>query len=212
MRTTKKTALGVVAAVAALALTACGGSGSSDAADAAKPSDGKKSGASAKPAEKADGTTSETLRAGRPAAEEQELESDKKTGKFTVTGQRVVMGRPEDLKGSEEDEKKYKGKTVAYVYLSARLTGGAAPMKPPMIVTDIGALTEGDQPATRLMVIGSLPGTPSDCRDEDYTKPWNKGEERTLCQPFVVPQGKKVTHITFMRGFSKEPLKWALEK
>ncbi|MBH1937061.1 hypothetical protein I5Q34_22800 [Streptomyces sp. AV19] len=206
MRTTKKTALAAMAAFTALTLAACDGSSSDD---------GKKTGASAKPdksaAAKTDDLKSETLKAGQPASEEQEFGNDKK-GKFTVTGQRIVMGKPEDLKGGKEDEKKYAGKTVAYVYLSARLSGGDAPMKPPMMITNVGALTEGDQPATRLMVIGSLPSTPSDCKDEDYTKTWNKGEERTFCQPVVVPQNQKVTRITFRRGFYKEPLKWALEK
>ncbi|WP_372409497.1 hypothetical protein [Streptomyces luteireticuli] len=197
MRTTKKTALAAVAVFAALALTACNGS-----------DDGKKSGGKAAP----DSMKSEALKAGQPASELQELTADKKTGKFTVTGQRVVMGKPESLKGNKEDEKKYAGKTVAYVYLSAKLSDGDAPMKPPMVITNIGALSQGSLPATRLMVIGSLPGTPADCHDEDFNKPWQKGEERTFCQPVVVPESSKVSHITFMRGFYKEPLKWALEK
>ncbi|GAA2927093.1 hypothetical protein GCM10020221_23790 [Streptomyces thioluteus] len=197
MRTIKKTALAAMAAFTALTLTAC--DGSSD--------DGKKSGAA-----KADNMKSEKLKAGQPASEEQELGTDKQTGKFTVTGQRVVMGKPEDLKGDKEDAKKYAGKTVAYVYLSAKLSGGDAPMKPPMLITNVSALTEGGVPATRLMVIGNLPGTPSDCAGQDFDKVWKKDEERTFCQPVVIPQSSKVTHITFQRGYYKEPLKWALDK
>ncbi|MGI5339993.1 hypothetical protein ACQEVS_22650 [Streptomyces sp. CA-181903] len=196
----RRAALTAGAVVAALALTACGSSGdSSDKGHSGKPGDAK-----------ADAGAKE-LAAGQPSPEEQELESDKKKGNFVVTGQKVVMGKPESLQGGS-DAAKFAGKTVAFAYLKAKLADGDSPMKPPMMTTDIGTLVEGNGPGTPLLTIGTLPGTPDDCQGQDYSKPWQKGEERTICRPFVVPQGKKVTHITYRRGFYKEPLKWVLPK
>ncbi|MBZ4322719.1 hypothetical protein [Streptomyces huiliensis] len=212
----RRFALTAGAVLAALALTACGSSdkGKSDSAKAGAEKSGSTSsgtGASGtKSGDKTDAGARE-LAAGQPSPEEQELEADKKKGKFVVTGQKVVMGKPESLKGGS-DAKKFVGKTVAFAYLKAKLADGDAPMKPPMMTTDIGTLVEGNAPGTPLLTIGTLPGTPDDCRDEDYVKPWRKGEERVVCRPFVVPEGKKVTHITYRRGFYKEPLRWALAK
>lgn len=201
----RRAALTAGAVVAALALTACGSSG--HAADKGKSGDAK---ADTKADTKADAGAKE-LPAGQPSPEEQELESDKKKGKFVVTGQKVVMGKPESLQGGS-DAKKFAGKTVAFAYLTAKLADADAPMRPPMVTTDIGTLVQGGEPGRPLITIGQLPGTPADCESADYGKAWKKGEERTFCQPFVVPQGKKVTHITYRRGFYKEPLKWVLPK
>ncbi|MBC2873551.1 MULTISPECIES: hypothetical protein [Streptomyces] len=201
----RRAALTAGAVVAALALTACGSSGhSSDRSSGkGKPGDAK--------ADAGADAGAKELPAGQPSPEEQELESDKKKGKFVVTGQKVVMGKPEDLQGGS-DAKKFAGKTVAFAYLKARLADADAPMRPPMMTTDIGTLVQGGEPGRPLITIGQLPGTPSDCESADYGKAWKKGEERTFCQAFVVPQGKKVTHITYRRGFYKEPLKWVLPK
>ncbi|MGK5640481.1 hypothetical protein ACSNOK_19530 [Streptomyces sp. URMC 126] len=207
----RRAALAAGAVVAALALTACGSSGK-DAKDSAASGTGKTGSASS--GGKSGGQTDagdRELAAGQPSPEEQELDTASQKGKFVVTAQKVVMGKPEALKGGS-DAAKFAGKTVAFAYLKAKLADGDSPMKPPMVTTNIGTLVEGGEQGRPLLTIGQLPGTPADCNSADYDKAWNKGEERVFCQTFVVPQGKKVTHITFRRGFYKAPLKWALPK
>ncbi|WP_171167042.1 hypothetical protein [Streptomyces sp. I05A-00742] len=216
----RRAALAAGAVLAALALTACGSSdgGKSDSKSDSAKSDSAKSGSSSSGTGKSGGasgdkgdTGSQELAAGQASPEEQELESSGKKGNFVVTGQKVVMGKPESLQGGS-DAKKFAGKTVAFAYLKVKLADGDAPMKPPMISTSIGTLTADKQPGRPLITMSQLPGTPADCQDADYAKLWKKGEERTFCEPFVVPQNVKVTHVTFRRGFYKEPLKWALAK
>ncbi|MCC2279728.1 hypothetical protein LKL35_30515 [Streptomyces sp. ET3-23] len=153
-----------------------------------------------------------TLKLGQPSAQAQEVQRNGKTGKFTITPQRVVMGKPSDLAELDDKNKdKYQGKTLAWVYVNAKLVGGDAPIEGPLIGSDVGVLSEGDEPGTGLILIGDLSSRPADCKEEDTTATWQKGDEHSFCRPFIVPDGKKLTTVTYSRGFSAAPLKWTVD-
>lgn len=189
----RRTALAAGALLAALSLTACDGStgsGSSDSSAKAK--------------------ADQPLKLGQPSPETQEVQRYNKTGKFTITPQKVVMGKPADL--DELNDKKYKGYTLAWAYVNAKLADGDTPFKGPMIATNVGMQMEGGQQGTRLILLmGGLSSRPADCHDEDTEATWKKGDDHTLCVPFVVPEGRKVAYVLYSKGFSAEPLKWAVE-
>ncbi|MEU7135015.1 hypothetical protein [Streptomyces sp. NPDC046261] len=194
--TWRRSALAVGTVAVALALTACNSSAGSGAGE-------KKSKA------KASAEADKPLKIGQPSPEPMEIGRYGKTGKFTITPQRVVMGKPSDL--TELDAQKYQGMTVAWAYVNAKLVGGDMPMKGPMVSTNVGVLSEGNQRGTQLILIGDMPGRPADCRDLDTDATWQKDEEHTACMPFIVPEKQKVTAITYSRGYYKAPLKWTLE-
>ncbi|MGW3061759.1 hypothetical protein ACWC98_38470 [Streptomyces goshikiensis] len=102
---------------------------------------------------------------GRPSREEQEITRWGTTGKFLITPQRVVEGKPEDQRGLGEDGK-FAGQKVAWVYVEARHVGGE-PVKGPMVMANVGAVTADGAKATRLLVIGELSSRPADCKGED---------------------------------------------
>ncbi|MFD9908452.1 hypothetical protein [Streptomyces sp. NPDC059063] len=144
----------------------------------------------------------------------QEITRYKKTGKFSLTPTKVTLGKPADLK-ELDDEKKYKDKKVAWIYVKAKHVGGDA-VKGPMVMSDIGAETVSGTPATKFIVIGSLSSMPADCKGNDGAKTlggddiWKKGEERTVCEPYLIPATTEVKNVTYSQGFYKEPLKWAV--
>ncbi|MEX2980643.1 hypothetical protein [Streptomyces sp. C36] len=195
--TRRRSALAMAGAVlAAVALTAC------------DDSDGTKSGAKGGNDKNASAEASKPLKLGQPSPEKQVDERYGKKGEFIITPQRVVMGKASDL--TELDASKYQGKTLAWVYVKAKLAGGDPEMKGPMLSTDVGTISEGELRGTRLILIGSLSSKPADCKDTtDGT--WKQGDEQTFCTPFIVPDGKKITYVTYARGFYKEPLKWATQ-
>ncbi|MFI9203271.1 hypothetical protein [Streptomyces sp. NPDC053048] len=182
------------ALLAAVSLTACETSGK------------KKT---AKGSAKASAESQQPLKLGQPSPELQEISRWGKTGKFTITGQRVVMGKASDL--TQLDANKYQGMTVAWVYVNAKLVEGDAPLKGPMVTSELSATSEGNQPGTKLILIGDLSSRPADCKEQDTDAIWQKGDDQTLCTPVIVPEKSKVTHITYRRGYYKEPLKWTVE-
>ncbi|MCX4824550.1 hypothetical protein OG883_32780 [Streptomyces sp. NBC_01142] len=195
--TTRRSARTAGTALALLLLAACGTSTGPNGDSAEKPS--KASSAPEKP-----------LRVGQPSRETVELDSKGKTGKFTITPQRVVVGKAADL--DELDDPKYKGWAPAWVYVNAKLVGGDAPMTGPMVMSDVGVLIEGDLPVQQLLILGlDLSSKPADCEDDDPDAPWQKGEDHTRCAPFLVPEGKTVTNVTYSRGYYQPPLKWAVK-
>ncbi|WP_414168712.1 hypothetical protein ACMATS_21095 [Streptoverticillium reticulum] len=150
------------------------------------------------------------LKLGQPSAEAQTVERSGKAGKFTITPQKVVMGKPSDL-DELKDKDKYAGRTIAWVYVNAKLVGGDAPVQGPMIMTSVGTLS-GSAPGTKLLVMfGDLSSRPSDCKSEDLDATWQKGDEHTLCTPYLVPDGQKLTTVTYSRGWYKDPLKWTVD-
>lgn len=191
--------LAAVGVIAALTVTACG------------PSDddkGDKAGAS-KGADEAP----KNLKLGQPGPV-QEITSYKKTGKFSITPTKVSLGKPADLK-ELDDPKKYKDKKIAWVYVKAKHVGGPA-IKEAKPMGEVGAETDAGAPATRFILIGTLASTPKDCNLLNGVKElgsddiWKKGEERTVCEPYLIPATAKVKNVTYRQGFYKEPLKWAV--
>lgn len=192
--------LAAVGLATALAVTACGPSDDAD-------KDGK-SGAS-----KAADEAPKNLKLGQPGPV-QEITSYKKTGKFSITPTKVALGKPEDLK-ELDDPKKYKDKKIAWVYVKAKHVGGPD-IKEAKPMSDVGAETDAGAPATRFIVIGALASTPKDCnilngaKELGGTDIWKKGEQRTVCEPYLIPATAKVKSVTYSQGFYKEPIKWAV--
>lgn len=198
--------LAAVGVIAALALTGCGGSDDGSG----KRGKGGKAGAE-------DGATEapKDLKLGQ-AGPEQEITSYKKTAKFSLTPTKVTEGKPADLK-ELGDDKKYGGKKIAWIYVKAKHVGGAAAIKSPTVMSDVGAETSAGTPATKFILIGDLSSRPADCVGNDGQKElggdemWKKGEERTVCEPYLLPAADKVKAVTYSQGFYKEPLKWAVK-
>ncbi|WP_199812591.1 hypothetical protein [Streptomyces sp. NRRL S-337] len=157
------------------------------------------------------------LKLGQPSPEAQEVrDNDMKPGKFVITPQRVVMGKPSDLDELDEldEEKKYNGATLAWVYVNAKLVGGDTPLSGPTVTTDrVGLLSEGGRQGTPLTFIEALKSRPADCQPEKINTTWRKGEDHTLCVPFVVPKDRKVTTVTYSRNtLEYSPrLKWTVD-
>ncbi|MFF4740435.1 hypothetical protein ACFY2W_31785 [Streptomyces sp. NPDC001262] len=179
---------------------------SSDSSDSA--SSGSSSRVSGHPGTADDDKPQKPQKLGQPSAETQDVERSGKTGKFTITPQKVVMGKPSDL-DELKDKDKYAGQTIAWVYVNAKLVGGDAPVQGPMIMSNVGTLSGGNQPGTKLLIMfGDLGSKPADCKSEDVDATWQKGDEHTLCTPYLVPEAQKLTTVTYSRGWYKEPLKW----
>ncbi|GAA3059066.1 hypothetical protein GCM10020000_47500 [Streptomyces olivoverticillatus] len=132
----RRTALAAGALLAALSLTACDGSTGSGSGGGSNSSSAK---------------ADQPLKLGQPSPETQEVQRYNKTGKFTITPQKVVMGKPADL--DELKDQKYKGYTLAWAYVKAKLVGGDTPLRGPMIATNVGMQMEGGQQGTRLIVL-----------------------------------------------------------
>ncbi|GGV54623.1 hypothetical protein [Streptomyces spectabilis] len=197
----RRLGLVAVAAATAVTMTACGGSD-----DSGKGKDGK-SGAEASEAPK-------NLKVGQPGPA-QEITKYNKTGKFSITPTKVTLGKPGDLK-ELDDEKKYGGKKVAWIYVKAKHVGGEA-VKQPIVMTNVNAETSDGNPATKFILIGTLSSQPKDCVGNDGKRTlggediWKKGEERTVCEPYLIPADATVKAVTYSQGFYNEPIKWALK-
>ncbi|MGA4840060.1 hypothetical protein [Streptomyces sp. G45] len=198
----RRLGLAALAVVTAVSLTACGGSGKKDRKD------GKADGAAQEASE-----APKDLKVGQ-AGPVQEITRYKKTGKFSLTPTKVTLGKPEDLK-ELNDPKKYKDQKIAWIYVKAKHVGGPA-VKEPMVMSDIGAETTSGSPARKFIVIGDLSSQPADCKGNDAAKDlggddiWKRGEERTVCEPYLIPANAEVKNVTYSQGFYKEPVKWAL--
>ncbi|MFE3626253.1 hypothetical protein [Streptomyces goshikiensis] len=151
-----------------------------------------------------------TLRLGEPSTQTTELTGNGKTGKFTITPQRVVVGKASDL--DELKDEKYKGWVPVWVYVNAKLVDGDAPMTGAMVMSDVGVRTADDIPVTRLLMMGQdLTSKPAGCEDDAPSAEWKKGDDHTRCASYLVPEGKPAAFVTFSRGYYKEPLKWAVQ-
>ncbi|MFD4243624.1 hypothetical protein ACFWP3_18805 [Streptomyces sp. NPDC058525] len=170
------------------------------------PTAGGSPGGAAKSARPGGAAGAQELVLGQPSQEEQEITRWGTTGKFLITPQRVVEGKPEDLQGLGEDGK-FAGQKVAWVYVEARHVGGE-PVKGPMVMTNIGAETTDGIKATRLLVFGDLSSRPADCTDEDLESVFKEGESRSMCAPYLIPAGAKVGKVTYSQGYYKDPLAW----
>ncbi|MFD6185599.1 hypothetical protein [Streptomyces goshikiensis] len=192
--TARRSARTAATALAALLLAACGPFASEDGAKTSKASEAPE----------------KTLRLGEPSARTAELTHAGKTGKFTITPQRVVVGKASDL--DELKDEKYKGWVPVWVYVNAKLVDGDAPMTGAMVMSDVGVRTADDVPVTRLLMMGQdLAGKPADCEDDAPAAEWKKGDDHTRCAPYLVPEGKPAAFVTFSRGYYKEPLKWTVQ-
>lgn len=145
---------------------------------------------------------------GQPSQKEQEISRGNKTGKFLLTPQKVVEGKPEDLQ--ELKDGKFAGQKVAWVYVDARHVGGD-PVKGPMIMKDIGAETDSGRKATPLLVFGDLSTRPKDCVEDDGESVFKEGESHTRCAPYLIPADAKVGKVTYSQGYYQEPLKWKVQ-
>ncbi|MFE9468595.1 hypothetical protein ACFYNW_34090 [Streptomyces virginiae] len=169
------------------------------------PAAGGSSGGDAKSARPGSAAGAQELLLGQPSQEEQEITRWNATGKFLITPQKVVEGKPEDLQGLEDG--KFAGQKAAWVYVEARHVGGE-PVKGPMVMTNVGAQTTDGYRATRLLDFGDLSSRPKDCADEDLESVFKEGEKRTLCVPYLIPAGAKVGKVTYSQGYYKDPLAW----
>ncbi|MEV0116858.1 hypothetical protein AB0H77_27050 [Streptomyces sp. NPDC050844] len=191
--------LGLVAvgAVTVWTVTACS-TGATDASKDANPS------ASQAP---------KMLKLGQPSSP-QEITKYKKTGKFVITPTKVVEGKPKDLDELDEPDK-YAGKKVVWVYVHAKHVGGDA-VKEAMVMSDVGVETDTG-PGTKFILIGALSSTPKDCglfngvKELGTEDVWKKGEERDVCDPYLVPAEAEVDKVTYSQGFYTEPLKWSVK-
>ncbi|WP_282792715.1 hypothetical protein [Streptomyces sp. CC224B] len=203
MQTRRRLGLAATAVITALAVTACGGS---DGGKKSRKGGGSDAGASSSEAPK-------NLKLGQ-AGPAQEITKYKKTGKFSITPTKVTLGKPEDLK-ELKDDKKYGDKKIAWIYVKAKHVGGD-PVKEPTVMSDVGAETTAGNPATRFILIGDLSSMPADCKRHDAAKTlggddiWKAGEERTMCEPYLIPADTEVKAVTYSQGFYKEPIKWAV--
>ncbi|WP_344527195.1 hypothetical protein [Streptomyces rectiviolaceus] len=186
-----------VGVVTVCTTTACG-TGATDASKGARPSATQ---------------AAKTLKLGRPGPA-QEITRYKKTGKFVITPTKVVEGKPKDLDELDEPDK-YAGKKVVWVYVNAKHVGGDA-VKEPTVMSDVGVETPTG-PGTKFILIGALSSTPKDCNLFNGVKElgtedvWKKGEERNVCDPYLIPAEAKVNKVTYSQGFYKEPLKWSVK-
>ncbi|WP_344530443.1 hypothetical protein [Streptomyces albiaxialis] len=187
-----------VAACAALALTAT-------ACDGGKKSRGGGSdgGSSTQQDEKP-----KVLKLGQPAPEPQTFSGSKKA-EFEVAPTKVTMGEPGDL-ADLDNQKTAKGKVPAWIYVKAKQVEGGTTKKP-MIMSDFGAKAGGASAKRLILLMGGLKATPKDCVDDDSVT-WTKGKTATVCQVYLVPQGKKIDEVLLSRGFTAEPQRWAVNK
>lgn len=197
-RAARRTAL--LAAVAALTLTACGSDGGGSR------SSKKGGGTSADEQER----KPKTLVLGQTADEPDEETTKKGTTKFDVAAKRVVLGKPGDLADASSDPEQFKGKIPAWLYVDYTHVGGAS--LEASTGTDWGiTVAGGERGRPLLMLLGGLPSTPDDCREDTAVGVLKKGQTETLCQPFVIPEGKKVTEVLLNRGFHSEPTRWRVK-
>jgi hypothetical protein len=202
-RTTTRRAV-ALAAVAVLALTGC------DASDAG----GRKArGGSSDAGGDASGVQENKerpLRMGRAAAEPVEITRDDRTGKFRVAVRKVVLGKAADLAEGTSDPKKFRGQVPAWVYIDFEHVGGEAPATV-STAGDWGVTVRGGERGRPLiMMLGDLPATPADCKGASSYEPFTAGQKDTVCQVFVVPEGKTVDKVQLSRGFHSEPTTWTV--
>ncbi|WP_030800759.1 hypothetical protein [Streptomyces sp. NRRL S-337] len=158
-------------------------------------------------------TASAVLTLGQ-SSQEQEITKYNKTGRFTITPTKVVEGKPKDLK--ELNDSKFDGQKIAWVYVRAKHVGGSA-VKEPEPMVNIGAETTDGSPATRFLLIADLTAMPKDCKRFDAVKDiededlWQRGEERTMCEPYLIPANAKIKYVTYSQGFYDQPLRWSVK-
>ncbi|MGY0021008.1 hypothetical protein [Streptomyces sp. cg35] len=85
-----------------------------------------------------------------------------------------------------------------------------------MVMSDVGAEANG-RPATKLLLLmGDLSSRPKDCVGNDGTTRldgediWKPRDQRTVCQPYLLPTDAKITAVTYSQGSYNEPLKWSV--
>ncbi|MFG3258280.1 hypothetical protein [Streptomyces sp. NPDC048172] len=150
----------------------------------------------------------QVLKLGQPAPEPQTFSGAKKA-KFEVAAAKVTMGKPGDL-ADLDDQKTAKGKVPAWIYVKAKQVEGGA-VKKPMIMSDFGAKASGASAKRLIMIMGELKSTPKDCVDGDDVA-WTKGKTQTICDVYLVPEGKKIDEVLLSRGFTAEPQRWTVNK
>ncbi|MGW7641713.1 hypothetical protein [Streptomyces decoyicus] len=137
-----------------------------------------------------------------------------KNGKFTIAPTKVVEGKPDDLK--ELHDGKFDGQKIVWIYVRAKNVGGTV-VKDPATMKDVGAETTLGSPATSFILIADLSTMPKDCKRFDAAENlesadiWKKGEERTVCEPYLIPANTKVNYVTYAQGYYDEPLKWSVK-
>lgn len=157
------------------------------------------------PAEAATQEPVRPLALGQPSPEEQEISRYGRTGKFTITPEKVVEGTQQDLHVG--DDNTYARQKIFWVYVNAKQVDGQ-PVTGPMVMGNIGAeTTTGDQ-ATQLILLNDLSSRPKDCSSENPEARWEQGVSRTWCAPYLSPAGAEVTKVTYFQGYYTEPLAW----
>ncbi|WP_405773703.1 hypothetical protein [Streptomyces sp. NBC_00859] len=153
------------------------------------------------------------LNLGRPGPA-QEITKYKKTSKFLITPTKVVEGDAADLK-ELDDQSKYEGQKVAWVYVKAKNIGHYG-INSPLVMSNVGAEANGSAAQPLIIMMGDLSSRPKDCLGNDGSRElagediWKPGEQRTVCEPYVLPADAKITSVTYSQGFDNEPLKWSV--
>ncbi|THA25675.1 hypothetical protein E4198_14055 [Streptomyces sp. RKND-216] len=214
-RMLRNTALLAATATALVSMAACTpGDSGGDKSKGGSESSGSESsgsdsgtGSSGKSEAKTDGGM---LRLGETAAEPTEISSAKKTAEFRVTMEKVVMGEPGDL-DELDDAKKYAGKVPAWLYATYEHAGGDSPIELSTI-NDLGVTVEGGERGRPLILImGELSAKPADCKESSDIGELASGQSGTVCQVFLVPEGKAVETALLSRGFTTAPTEWEVD-
>ena len=187
-----------VAACAALALTVTACDGGKKSRGGGSHGDGSSTSQDEKP---------KVLKLGQAAPDLQTFKGGKKPAKYRITPTKVSMGKPGDL-ADLDDQKTAKGKVPAWIYVKVQHAEGPSE-KEPMIMSDIGAKAGGASAKRLIMLMGDLKATPKDCVDEDDTT-WTKGKTETICDVYLVPEGKTIDEVLLSRGFTAEPQRWSV--
>jgi hypothetical protein len=218
-RMLRSTALVAATATALVSLAACGpgdgksskgrgGSSDSSSSDSSH-GDSSGTGSSGKSKPKAK-TRSGMLRLGETAPEPTEMSSSTGKADFEVTMEKVVMGKPGDL-DELNDAEKYADKVPAWLYATYEHVGGASPMELSTI-SDLGLTVEGGEQARPLLLLmGELSAKPADCEETSDVGELASGERGTVCQVFLVPEGKQVETALLSRGFTTAPTEWEVD-
>ncbi|WP_331725908.1 hypothetical protein [Streptomyces sp. NBC_00470] len=173
--------------VGALALSACHSSPSSDATGRA--------------------SAAGELRLGQPTPSPQPLSRFDRTGLFTLTPEKVVAAQSTAGGPATLGRDRHDGQRVVWVYVRARQAGGH-PVTGPMLLAGIDVETSRGGIGSRLISVDPVPGAPVDCTGDSANAEWRRGDTRTVCAPYLIPDDSTVARVLYSPVSSGRTLAW----
>ncbi|MGW6971676.1 hypothetical protein [Streptomyces sp. NPDC054952] len=197
MHRRSKVRYGLMATALSLTLTACGGSGESSeaaggpqnpgAGDSAKPSAAATSSAPAKV------EWSPALTMGQPAAGLYES-PNASGGKFEIAPQKIVAGKPGQLRIGEFDVREEAKGTPYFIFVKYTLKEGKPASPNPLLSASLAVLDEnGEKLGINTVDLNEENG----CTVPEIYLGWDAGEARTLCSTIVLDGTKQPARLAW---------------